>query len=101
MNVPGMLTKTASALSSANISVLAVHQSIRQVDMQFVIDEDDYELAIKACTATWWKCMSMVRPYAPASCTSVVLSRQRKPGSDGAREPRPRRRFGGAQSGLQ
>ena len=48
MNVPGMLTKTASALSSANISVLAVHQSIRQVDMQFVIDEDDYDLAIKS-----------------------------------------------------
>lgn len=48
MKVPGMLAKTVSALSSSNISVLAVHQSIRQVDMQFVIDEDDYELAVKS-----------------------------------------------------
>jgi len=44
----GMLAKTVSALASAKISVLAVHQSIRQVDMQFVIDEDEYELAVKS-----------------------------------------------------
>ena len=44
----GMLSKTVSALASANIGVLAVHQSIRQVDMQFMIDEDDYELAVKS-----------------------------------------------------
>ncbi|WP_027331146.1 aspartate kinase [Marinimicrobium agarilyticum] len=48
MKVSGMLAKSATALSSANISVLAVHQSIRQVDMQFVIDEDDYEQAVKS-----------------------------------------------------
>ncbi|WP_347331390.1 aspartate kinase [Marinimicrobium locisalis] len=48
MKVSGMLAKSATALSSANISVLAVHQSIRQVDMQFVINEDDYEQAVKS-----------------------------------------------------
>lgn len=52
MKVPGMLAKTVSALSEVNISVLAMHQSIRQVDMQFVIDEDDYDEAVKSLHRT-------------------------------------------------
>ena len=48
MKVPGMLSKTVSALAKANISILAMHQSMRQVDMQFVVDENDYEAAIRA-----------------------------------------------------
>ncbi len=48
MQVPGMLAQTVSALAKSDISVLAMHQSMRQVDMQFVIDEDDYGAAIKA-----------------------------------------------------
>ncbi len=48
MQVPGMLAQTVSALAESNISVLAMHQSMRQVDMQFVIGEDDYAPAIKA-----------------------------------------------------
>ncbi len=48
MQVPGMLAKTVQALASHDISVLAMHQSMRQVDMQFVIDERDYEAAVKS-----------------------------------------------------
>lgn len=48
MKVPGMLSKTVSALAKANISILAMHQSMRQVDMQFVVDENDYEGAVKS-----------------------------------------------------
>jgi aspartate kinase len=48
MQVPGMLAKTVQALASRDISVLAMHQSMRQVDMQFVIDEQDYEAAVKS-----------------------------------------------------
>ncbi len=48
MKVPGMLAKTVQALASRNISVLAMHQSMRQVDMQFVIDEQDYEEAVRS-----------------------------------------------------
>jgi len=48
MQVPGMLAQTVAALAESNISVLAMHQSMRQVDMQFVIAEDDYTAAIKA-----------------------------------------------------
>lgn len=48
MQVPGILAKTVGALAANGISVLAMHQSIRQVDMQFVINEEDYELAVKS-----------------------------------------------------
>lgn len=48
MKVPGILAQTVVALAEQNISVLAMHQTMRQVDMQFVINEDDYELAVKS-----------------------------------------------------
>ncbi len=38
MKVPGMLSKTVAALAKADISILAMHQSMRQVDLQFVVD---------------------------------------------------------------
>lgn len=47
MQVTGLLAKAVSALASNDIYVHAIHQSMRQVDMQFVIDEKDYEQAIK------------------------------------------------------
>lgn len=48
MHVPGMLSRAVAALAQAGINVLAVHQSMRQVDMQFVINESDYEKAVKS-----------------------------------------------------
>lgn len=48
MQIPGILAKTVAALADSNISVLAIHQSMRQVDMQLVINEDDFDLAIKS-----------------------------------------------------
>lgn len=48
MQIPGMLAKTVTALAESNISVLAMHQSMRQVDMQFVINEADYAEAIRS-----------------------------------------------------
>ncbi len=48
MKVPGLLAKAVAALAEENISVLAMHQSLRQVDMQFVIDEDDYDTATRS-----------------------------------------------------
>ncbi|MFA5630963.1 MAG: aspartate kinase [Porticoccaceae bacterium] len=48
MKVPGILSKAVSALAEAKISILAMHQSMRQVDMQFVIDEADYDKAVKS-----------------------------------------------------
>jgi aspartate kinase len=48
MKIPGILAKTVGSLAKQNISVLAMHQSMRQVDMQFIIDENDYDNAIKS-----------------------------------------------------
>ncbi|HCO61820.1 MAG TPA: aspartate kinase, partial [Porticoccaceae bacterium] len=48
MHVPGILAKAVTALAQRNINVLAMHQSMRQVDMQFIIDENDYQFAIKS-----------------------------------------------------
>ena len=47
MKVPGMLAKSVNALAGADISILAMHQSMRQVDMQFIVDEADYETAVR------------------------------------------------------
>lgn len=52
MKLPGILAQTVGAVASANISVLALHQSMREVDIQFIVDEKDYELAIKSLHST-------------------------------------------------
>ncbi len=48
MKISGMLSRTVRALADAGVDVLAIHQSMRQVDIQFVIDESDYETAIRS-----------------------------------------------------
>lgn len=66
MQVPGILAKTVSALAAANISVLAVHQSMRQVDMQFIVDEENYELAVKSLH----RCLIEVHDHGDAICAA-------------------------------
>lgn len=46
MQVPGILARSVRALAEADISVLAIHQCLRQVDMQFVVEQRDYESAV-------------------------------------------------------
>jgi aspartate kinase len=48
MKVPGLLAQAVSAIAATNISVLAMHQSMRQVDMQFVLEEHDYDQAVQS-----------------------------------------------------
>ncbi len=48
IKISGMLAETTAALAKAKVRILAVHQSMRQVDMQFVLDETDYETAVKS-----------------------------------------------------
>jgi len=43
-----MLARTAATLAEADVVIQAVHQSMRQVDMQFVLEEKDYESAVRA-----------------------------------------------------
>lgn len=51
MQIPGILAKAVQAIASNNICVLAVHQSMRQVDMQFVVNESDYDVTVKSLHA--------------------------------------------------
>jgi aspartate kinase len=48
MQVPGLLARAVSALADASISVVALHQSMRQVDIQFIVDEEAYHESIKS-----------------------------------------------------
>jgi aspartate kinase len=66
MKVPGMLAKTVGALAEVNISILAMHQSIRQVDMQFVINPDDYDLAVQSLH----RCLIEVHNHGIAICAA-------------------------------
>jgi len=64
MQVPGILAKTVSALAKSDISVLAIHQSMRQVDMQFVVEEDAYESAVQSLH----RCLVEVHDHGKAIC---------------------------------
>lgn len=48
MQIPGILAKTVQAVASSGVNVLAIHQSMRQVDMQLVVNEKDYAVTVKA-----------------------------------------------------
>ncbi|RBW51981.1 aspartate kinase [Marinobacter sp. F3R11] len=48
IKMPGILARSVKVLADEEINVLAVHQCMRQVDIQFVVDEDNYEKAIIA-----------------------------------------------------
>ncbi|MBB3102961.1 aspartate kinase [Azomonas macrocytogenes] len=48
LKVKGILARTTAALAEAGISVQAVHQSIRQVEMQLVVNGEDYAAAVAA-----------------------------------------------------
>lgn len=45
LDVSGLLSQCVSALAEAGINVLAVHQSMRAVDIKFVVDEQDLKAA--------------------------------------------------------
>jgi aspartate kinase len=45
---PGIIAKATAALANNNINVEALSQSLKQVNMQFVISRDDYKKAIIA-----------------------------------------------------
>ena len=45
MKIPGFLSKAAAALAEANINILALDQCMRQVNMQFIVERDDFRQA--------------------------------------------------------
>ena len=47
MNISGILMRAVDALADKGINIRAMSQPLRQVDINFILDEDDYEAAIK------------------------------------------------------
>lgn len=52
LKIKGMMAKATSAIAEAGVGILAVHQCMRQVDLQFVVEEEDYQTVVKALHAT-------------------------------------------------
>ena len=48
LRLPHLTAAAARALSEAGIEIVGLHQLMRNVDIQFIIDESDYESAVKA-----------------------------------------------------
>ncbi|MCT7655611.1 ACT domain-containing protein [Oceanimonas sp. NS1] len=48
MSIPGLLARSVGALNRAEVPVRAVHQSLRAVEMQFIVDDEFYEQAVVA-----------------------------------------------------
>ena len=48
MKKPGFLSRSAEDLAENEINILAVNQCMRQVNMQFVVERQDYEKALKS-----------------------------------------------------
>ncbi|MDR9499289.1 MAG: aspartate kinase [Hydrogenovibrio sp.] len=52
MRIKGLLAKAVQTLFDQAINVEAIHQNTRQVEMQFFVNESDYEKAVKAMHST-------------------------------------------------
>jgi aspartate kinase len=48
IGIPGVLARAAQALADAEVNVNCVSQTLRQVNMQFIIERNDYKKAIIA-----------------------------------------------------
>ncbi|ART79206.1 aspartate kinase [Oceanisphaera avium] len=46
MSIPGLLARSVAALNKAGVPVRAVHQSLRAVEMQFIVDDEYYEQSV-------------------------------------------------------
>jgi aspartate kinase len=52
LGIKGLLAKVSNAIAEADIGILAIHQCMRQVDIQLIVEEADYSEAIKALHAS-------------------------------------------------
>jgi aspartate kinase len=66
MQIAGILAEAVGSLARSSISVQAMHQSMRQVDMQFVVDDEDYEAAIRSLH----HCLVEVHDHGTAICAA-------------------------------
>ncbi|MEQ8934825.1 MAG: aspartate kinase [Amphiplicatus sp.] len=48
LKAPGLTAKATTALAEAGVDLLGLHQPMRNIDIQFIIDEADYERSVVA-----------------------------------------------------
>ena len=51
LDAPALTKNAVAALSDGGVEILGLHQLMRNVDLQFVVPEDDFDMAIKALHA--------------------------------------------------
>ncbi|MDG6773527.1 aspartate kinase [Thiomicrorhabdus sp. ZW0627] len=51
MAIKGLLAKAVQTLYAQGLNIEAIHQNTRQVEMQFMVNENDYETAVRAMHA--------------------------------------------------
>ena len=51
MKIPGFLSRAANALAAAGVNVLALDQTLRQINIQFMVSRSDFETTQKALHA--------------------------------------------------
>lgn len=51
MKIPGFLSRAANALAAAGVNVLALDQTLRQINIQFMVSRSDFEKTQKALHA--------------------------------------------------
>jgi aspartate kinase len=51
MAIQGLLSRSVGTLYTKGINIEAIHQNTRQVEMQFMVNEDEYEVAVQAIHA--------------------------------------------------
>lgn len=61
MDIPGLTAKAVDALTGADIEILGLHQMMRSVDIQVVVEEDRFEDAIR----TLHKALVEEAPFGP------------------------------------
>ncbi|MFM2484192.1 aspartate kinase [Celerinatantimonas yamalensis] len=64
LRVPGILAKTTQCLANHQIQIKAVHQSPREVDIQFIIHQNDYHKA----TQSLHQCLVEIHDHGRAIC---------------------------------
>ncbi len=51
LDLPGLLLRVVSSVNEANVRILGIHRLLRRVDIQLMIEDDDFDSAIKALHA--------------------------------------------------
>ena len=63
--IPGVLARAAQAMAEAKVNVNCISQTLRQVNMQFLVDREDYKPAIIALNRAL--CLPS-RAFVPLGC---------------------------------